>query len=524
MKITSTLAAAQATTTRPFDRSFLVSAALLLGLYLMVSSFAWTGFVASDDYYYVDAGRGWLNRFPYIATHFGTIRASIGIPMALGISMAGDTEFGASLSTLSFWLLTLMVVFAALYRRFGPRAALVSGCILATFPLFALKASTPNADQPELFFVIVSVLLFLHACETPSVSRSALVLSGIALGLAFSAHEICIGLMLFYSILFIARHGPSRPSYFLIGLGFLTVIAGESLYYLIVADDPLHRFKLLQDGTRVVDRVQPAFLGISDSGTLHIWTPIDAIVMFFTKHELSLVGFLAIPALRWAYSRAEPPSHAQRVARFLAALAACWFIFAAVALINLKLLPRYYMVTAFCLCLIIGLWISTRVFPRNPKLAAVVLLLLLGANFLAIAVDNKNPRFAERALAQLSPSTTRTIYTDARTAQAARWYCAWQGSSCVNISSGVPGAEDLFFLNFSRMRQLPASPGTQGSSPQLLREVVPPVGFLGALAIRAGLDAVVPARIFNKIVRPNPPSYLYRLGKPATPVSARQTP
>ena len=246
--------------------------------------------------------------------------------------------------------------------------------------------------------------------------------------------------------------------------------------------------------------------------------------MFFTKHELSLIGFLAIPALRWTYSRAKPPSQAQSAARFLAALAACWFIFSAVALINLKLLPRYYMVTAFCLCLIIGLWLSIRVFPQRPKWATLLLSLLLGANFLAIAVDNKNPRFSERALAQLSPSTKSTIYTDAKTAQAARWYCAWQGSSCVNIASGVPGAEDLFFLNISRMRQLPASPGTQGSSPQLLGEVVPPVSPLGALAIRAGLDAVVPARIFNKIVRPNPPSYLYRLGKPATPMGARQTP
>ena len=165
--MTSTSAAAQAATTRPFDRIFLVSAALLLGLYLLVSNLAWTGFVASDDYYYVDAGRGWLNRFPYIATHFGTTRASIGIPMALGLGVAGDSEFGASLSTLSFWFLTLMMVFTTLYRRFGPRVALVTGCILTTFPLFALKASTPNADQPELFFVIVSVLLFLHACAPP---------------------------------------------------------------------------------------------------------------------------------------------------------------------------------------------------------------------------------------------------------------------------------------------------------------------------------------------------------------------
>src|SRR3990172_2955534 len=64
--------------------------------------FAWTGFIASDDEYYVAAGIGWLEQFPYVAQHFGTVRASIAIPIAFMIYLFGENEFTVTLSTMLF--------------------------------------------------------------------------------------------------------------------------------------------------------------------------------------------------------------------------------------------------------------------------------------------------------------------------------------------------------------------------------------------------------------------------------------
>src|SRR6187549_3926774 len=100
--------------------------------------FAWTGFVASDDEYYALAGLGWLHDFPYVAQHFGTVRAVVGIPIAVMIGLFGEREFTVVLSTCVFFAATASVTLTMLTRLIGAIPALASCCIMATVPLFAL--------------------------------------------------------------------------------------------------------------------------------------------------------------------------------------------------------------------------------------------------------------------------------------------------------------------------------------------------------------------------------------------------
>ena len=138
-------------------------------------------------------------------------------------------------------------------------------------------------------------------------------------------------LIIFYGLLFIAGKGFGAANTGSWRQGFVAVIGAESAYYWIVVGDPLHRLAML----RRVQRYLPAivcllaFLQIAGGGTIHVWTPIDPILMFFTKQEFALLGVVTIPAMVWALRRADAtlPSASRIRPRLVGLLGIVWFIF-----------------------------------------------------------------------------------------------------------------------------------------------------------------------------------------------------
>lgn len=127
------------------------------------------------------------------------------------------------------------------------------------------------------------------------------IVSGVLAGLAFSAHELTAALLLFYGILFLLGFRVSRRYYLYIATGFVLVIAVEALYYWVTAGNPAHRFMLLMQATSVNDRVHVAVFQIAAGGTIHLWAPIDPLIMFFTHHDMGLIGWASIPSVYWVY-------------------------------------------------------------------------------------------------------------------------------------------------------------------------------------------------------------------------------
>src|SRR5262249_36615909 len=152
-----------------------------------------------------------------------------------------EHEFVFVLSTSLFFAATMSVTLQALASLTGTVAATTACVVMSTLPLFALKATIPGADMPELFFVASSIWLFFLACGRER--RFWLLLAaGICSGLAFSAHEISSALVLCYGVLFLAGFAIPRREYWIMAIGFLAVVAIEAAYYAIVAGDPLRRF------------------------------------------------------------------------------------------------------------------------------------------------------------------------------------------------------------------------------------------------------------------------------------------
>lgn len=411
--------------------------------------FSWVGFISSDDSYYVSSGLGWLYEFPYVATHIGTIRAGIGIPIALIIKLFGESEFTATLSTCIFLIATTSVTLAMLARAIGYSAALITSAILATIPLFAIQSTIPNADTPELFFVVSSFWLFWLACQKENNRLWLLLLAGVSAAFAFSAHELTIALLIFYGVLFSVGFGIKRKEYWLMAIGFLAIIGIECIYYWVMTGDPLYRFSFALKGIGSEgDRVEVGFLQMSDSGTLHIWDPIDPVIMFFSNHYFGLLGFLMIPTFWWVLIKDHHSQSLQStLARLILCLGIVWFLVAAIELRNLKLLPRYYMVAAYCFFVASAIWVYVNIWPQRKKLVAAGIVTFVAVNFGLIFVENKNPRFAERALVEYLGESQGPIYTDPLTAANTKFFCRWASQDCGRILVAPPVSGSTYFYN-----------------------------------------------------------------------------
>jgi 4-amino-4-deoxy-L-arabinose transferase-like glycosyltransferase len=492
---------------------------LLWGIGSVVLWLAWTGFVASDDAYYVTAGQGWLNQFPYVGDHFGTARTVVTIPMGLAFALFGDSEFSASLPGCLFLLGTASVTMAGLAPLIGTGGSLAVCAVMLTLPLLALKATIPSADLPELFFAACSFWLFWRASQRQR-RRLLLLAAGGSAGLAFLAHETAAALSLFYGLLFALGVALPRRQYWLMAGGFLAVVGLECLYFWAVAGDPLHRIALAAGAAvSTADRVEVARFGIGAGGTLHVWGPVDPILMFFTKQEFALLGVIAAPALWWAArrTRVAPPPHV-RAARLIAALGAVWFVFSAIALHQLILLPRYYMVPAYCFFVVAGIWAATALWPQRRRLILAATAVVVAANLLALYVDNKNPMFGARAIVEFLKSADGIVYTDPMTRARMEWYCHWAGVDCDRVKAAPPEPGRVFAYN-PKLADQPnrfvppekvAAYRPDRAWPVVWEKRDEPT-VLGVLLDRAGALALLPAYIARKLEGANPAVRIYRV-------------
>jgi hypothetical protein len=303
--------------------------------------------------------------------------------------------------------------------------------------------------------------------------------------------------------------------------GFLAVIVLECAYYAVFAGDALHRFAML---FRTVsggggDRAEVGFLEVGAGGTLHVSDYIDPILMFFFKHEFGLLGFAAVPALWWACvagrgDRSVPVA----TARLVAGLGLVWFLFVAIQLRHLILLPRYYMVTAYCLLVVVAIWVALEVWPRRPTTALAAAALFVLANLAAIYGDNKNPRFGERALVEYLGVSSGLVYTDPLTAHDSEWYCRWAKADCSRIKAGPPVPNQAYFYNpkhadgpnrFVRPEQVslyqPDSRWKEIWRKDEARKLA------GRAIQELGLTRFLPSRIVSKLDRPNPSVRVFRV-------------
>jgi 4-amino-4-deoxy-L-arabinose transferase-like glycosyltransferase len=496
---------------RRITRTGMFTTAILCVLTLALLVFFHVGFQASDDAEYLTGALGWIEQFPYVGDTHWTRRHTITIPTAVFILLLGLNETAVSLSNILFFLAFLGVNAWFMREQLSGTAAAFATALLVVLPGFTVVATYLNPDVPELFFVSTVFWLLVTARKNPE-RHATWALIGALLGAAFVTRQTALAAVLFVAALCVFRPAVPRSRYFLSGVAFLIVVAADWVYLTAMTGDPLYRLSGDFHHDRVDRLAEAARLASSGGlldfqGNLSVNVFLDPLLALFVTQKYALLFWLLLPASMYAWRRRSlAPS---TVLALAAGLGIAYFLFVAINP-KLYLVPRYLIVVAWCASIIVGWWLAD-LWTRDRRLAAVILSLAVLAGFVALLVENTNPRFAERQLlAWVARHPNQPVYTDLETAIRARYYFRFSGQSmdAVRTERPPPGATVLHSAD--RVRQCEAMPRCKDRASDFkpttrwisVQSLEAPPTLIGRLIRAAGFEALVHRDISKRLFAP----------------------
>jgi len=171
---------------------------------------------------------------------FYGFRYSLLLPTAMGFSLFGVNDIGASFFPLIFSLLNIWVVFLIGKRIFNDAIALVAALLLAFYPINIATSTGLSPDSFIPFFSSLAIYFYLVA-EKPSTSamRAALLLmaSGMLVGLAYMSRVTSI--FLFFTLVIYQIFNRKYAFSCWTTIGSLIPLTAEVFYFYMMTGDPL---------------------------------------------------------------------------------------------------------------------------------------------------------------------------------------------------------------------------------------------------------------------------------------------
>jgi 4-amino-4-deoxy-L-arabinose transferase-like glycosyltransferase len=481
----------------------LLLAASVCGFLLMITVF-WFGFRGSDDTLYWKGAAGWLTHFPYLGDNHWQLRHTLVIPMALTRAVLGDGMPALVLPSLLYAVGVVVVVALWVYRAAGLPAAAAAMTLVVTCPQFVLLSSDANVDVVELFFVAAGFAL-IHAAMAadPAPSRrrirGLLLLAGVSLGFAMLSRETTAFAVVAIGLLFLAGYGMRRADYLIIGFGFVPVVGLEFVALRLMSGSLFYRSNIALHHDAMTNRWINQGLGVP---MLH--PAIDPVTMLLLNHNFGLLTWIGVPLAVWLLRRGEISLAARRLAVLALTLAAVWSFIAAALWGQLDLVPRYFLLPEVMLSLVAGIALARIWGDGRRRLAGTLMLLLLAANVLAMALDNRNFMYGEHALVDIAARVSGPIHTDPQTLRRAEVLLEWQGTAD-RVTEAPAGPGDLFYLNPARNKAAPGAGWTV-----VERHGLP--ATIGQIVATHLLPAkLLSASLFNLLGRGHPDVTLYRI-------------
>ena len=486
---------------------------LLVITSILLISFGWVGYIASDDILYAHGARGWLNHMPYVGDTHWSLRHTFVLPVAISFAVFGESEYSLVLVTTAYFLALLLLVYWMVAKVFNANIALATSILIAATPLFTVSASIAGADISELFFVTLSLFLFYSATQRTN-AANIFFLAGIAAGFAWLTRETSIGLLLLYAVLFLIGYKAPRRLYWVLAAGFALIACAELLYYWVLQGDPLYRLWI------DIDQGRSRGLAIKTPGTgnIEIIPLLNPVLAIFLNDEFGLLYYLALPAAIWGWNTKGPLTDSQHsFLRLTIGLALSWFITKGY-LIPGRDLPRYYCVTTLCAAIIVSIWLTKALLPHHPKITVLTATLLIVTNIVAIYVSNREPLFGEKTLVRLAAETSEQIYTDPKTFGSAYFLLRTKGLD-EKVSKKIPPADSLYFYEPNNVLQDTRPPGyAEKYRPKknwkLIRKIPSKRKITGYVIEYLQLKTLVPPRIWQRLNSPNQAVALYRTSQP----------
>lgn len=510
-----------------------------------MAGFGWVGYLNSDDLYYAMAAQAWAERGGALGESHWSLRHIIVVPTAVLFRLFGRNEWTLVAPMLAYGAGLIALTFCAVRAVAGFAAGMFAAGLLACVPVVATGATSAFSDLPEAVMVIASLWCFHFAQErriagraqglqerlqgglreaprrrvAGGTGRGLFVLSGVLAGLGFITRETTAALLVAYGVLFLANYGRDRWAYVWMGAGFVLVVGLDTALLGLASGDPLHRFHVslrgvAGDNPSMVERFPSD--GVFDRhGVLVAPRWVQAPLMMLANQVIGPILWLAIPATLWLASRPADTGR-RRAVRLFGLLALSWFTVLSYVLSSLWLVPRYQTVTVCALVVPLGIWLAD-VAARGWRAPALVLAAgLVALNLLLLAVSDRRPLFAERALADAVARTGEAVRTDPVTLDGAAWLLDVAGQAG-RATAAPPEPGGLYVFNPKPRGALPAGWPVRAPAPDwtpVERHVEPPRPA-GRVIEALGLGDALPGALLNKLAPPPREVTVYRV-PPAT--------
>lgn len=483
--------------------------ALSLLAFLALASYAWVGYLGSDDVTYADGAYGWIESFPYVGGH-GTVRYTITVPMALSFIAFGESEFSMSLPTILYGAGLIALLILMLYRTAGAVPSCIVAALLITSPLLVTWVTIASVDIIEAFFIFGSLFLF-HAASQRDVRWTLLLAAGALAGLGFLTRETTVFFLVFYGFAFLLGYGIKRLEHFVMAAGFFAVWLAEVAYFFVMTGDPLYRINISLNHDSTIDR------SIDVAGNVIAHPIIDPLLVILANQEFVILFWVVVPAALWLlFSRRVTPA-ARQMAQLFCAVGVIWLLCVGAAQSLLPLNPRYFLISAICASVVTALAISEAFRLRHHWAAAFALLLVVSGNFAGIYVENRNHMFGERALLIVAERHNEPLFTDPLTHRRAELLLKWSAVGA-RVQMEAPPAGSLYLYNEPRANDLAnwvpkdAIDLYQPKDDWELLDSLSPGSKLAGLLLRAvGLEEFLPYKLRNALSEGHPGVKLYRL-------------
>lgn len=506
---------------RPAEATAETASALGLAI-LAVAIVAWrfVGYQGHDDAYYAVAALDWAHNFPALGNQHWALRYPLVVPVGAVIHAFGFSIAALASMNLAAYAAFLLAGYAAARHWFGWPAAVALTLIGILLPQFPVQATYANPDMLEMALVMASFWLVMLARDRGGPVPIMLAAGALA-GVAFLARETTLLLAPLYGLMMLVRPGMARWRYLLIAVGFLAVASAQMGYFAYRTGDPLYRIRLSATHDRVDRTAQGArATGALDSeGVLATGTVTKPLAALFVSQKFGLLFYLAIPAYVILRRRRNLSPQARSVLDWSAVGAVVSFLFVALNVGILYIVPRYFMVTAAFAAVPVAV-LAAQAAMAWPKTTG-----LLAAGFAAsclglLYLENTQPMFAEAQAAEFAATERRPIYAAPESTW--RMGALFEARGVRNLLSEAPPPPNAFVADVDGVVEAclrtPSCPWQPASTAAFKRvpgwtEVTrrdAPRRILGTVLRQVGLAQLIPPDIFRKIEQPSTGLVIYR--------------
>jgi 4-amino-4-deoxy-L-arabinose transferase-like glycosyltransferase len=511
--------------TQQYSRSpQFVLAGLLVFAFLLMWAY-YVGFQAADDKSYLNGALGWVNSFPFVGKDHWALRHPMTIPAAISIKFFGLNEFGVSLPNIIYFTFFIVLNYWAVRKYLGTFCAAITTLIFITLPGFIILSTYLEIGIPEIFYLSVSFWSFRKALDFPEKTRLWLI-SGAAMGLAFVTRETAASFVVFIGLVFLFKPIVSRLYYIYLFGAAASILFIDWLYLALMTGNVRYRYSIdlnhdTIDRFAVASRVAVRKGLIDNEGNISVNVFIDPVLNLFVSQKYTLIFWLLVPALFLLWRKRTQLSTSLTLG-LLTGYVFVSFLFLG-ANPKLYLVPRYFLVTAWAASIIVAWWLVSLFRSKKYLSVAVAVLALFGANFVAMSVENINPRFVEKTLLAYSTShPNEVIYTDTETIEKAKFYFRFANKSMDSVSPEIPPQGATFFYSAERIAtcKLQSKCRERFSEPipgptwSVKEEINPTPRLLGKLIRLIGVDKSLPLDIKRKLLLEGGNVTIYTVAKP----------